>query len=401
MRKPGIVLGVGLALAALGWGLSTQTPVQTDITKLAPQNLASLQNLKTLEHEAGVGGELDLMVSGKDLTSPAVIDWMGSYEAAMLKRFGFSSSRGCGRATLCPAFSLPDLFAGEPGAAGSGSGSTALKVSASQLRALLATIPSYFSQDVITANRRAATLAFGIRLMPLQQQQSVIETMQAHLHPPAGVSARLVGLAVLAAQADAEVGSVWRRTVMLLAGLAAVALILMLAFRMDRRRALVPLVPVLLATGWSSLILFLVGVALNPLSVTLSVMVIAISTEFSVLLSERHRQERLAGHDTLQALRRSFSKTGAAVSASAATAIVGFAVLTLSNVNMLRDFGLVTVIDLSVSLAGVLIVLPPTLIIAERGISALRPVRSPLDSRLGQGLFARLRRRGQTRHETI
>ncbi len=34
---------VGLALAALGWGLDTQTQVETDITKLVPQSLSSLQ----------------------------------------------------------------------------------------------------------------------------------------------------------------------------------------------------------------------------------------------------------------------------------------------------------------------------------------------------------------------
>jgi uncharacterized protein len=401
VRKPVLVLAVGLALAALGWGLSTQTPVQTDITKLAPQSLASLHGLETLEHEAGVGGEIDLMVSGDDLTRPAVIEWMSSYEAAMLKRFGYSASRGCGRATLCPAFSLTDLFAGEAGSEGTGSSSGPLKLSSKQVRALLGAIPAYFSEDVISANRHEATLAFGIRLMPLDEQQSVIETMVARLHPPAGVQARLVGLAVLAAQADAQVGSVWRRTAMWLVGLAVVALILLLAFGMDLRRALVPLVPVLLATGWSSLVLFAVGVALNPLSVTLGVMVVAISTEFSVLLAERHRQERLAGHHALQALRRSFSKTGAAVSASAVTAIAGFAVLTLSDVNMLRDFGLVTVIDLSVSLAGVLIVLPPTLMLAERGISALRPLGTPVHASAARGPLAWLRRRGQARHEPV
>ena len=63
MRRPGRVLGVGLALAALGWGLDTQTRVETDITKLVPQNLASLRNLNALERATGVGGEIDLMVS--------------------------------------------------------------------------------------------------------------------------------------------------------------------------------------------------------------------------------------------------------------------------------------------------------------------------------------------------
>jgi hypothetical protein len=34
---------------------------------------------------------------------------------------------------------------------------------------------------------------------------------------------------------------------------------------------------------------------------------------------------------------------------------------------MLREFGIVTVVDLSVSLLGVLLVLPATLMLAERG----------------------------------
>src|SRR5439155_6819134 len=160
--------------------------------------------------------------------------------------------------------------------------------------------------------------------------------------PPAGVSARLVGLPVIAAKSGSEVASPWRRLETLLAGLAAVALVLLLAFRGDRRRALVPLAPIVLASGWSALILFAVRVPLNPMSVTLGALVIAISTEFSVLLSERHREERLAGYDAVEALRRSYRRTGTAVLASGVTAIVGFGVLVLSDIGMLRDFGLVT-----------------------------------------------------------
>jgi predicted RND superfamily exporter protein len=210
------------------------------------------------------------------------------------------------------------------------------------------------------------------------------------------VSAQLVGLPVLAAKSGAQVASPWRRILTLIAGLAAVALVLLIAFRGDRRRALAPLIPIVLATGWSALILFCVRVPLNPMSVTLGALVIAISTEFSVLLSERHRQERLAGHDTVQALRLSYRHTGAAVAASGVTAIAGFGVLALSDIRMLRDFGLVTLIDLSVSLLGVLIALPAALVIAERS----EPLRLP--HRLSEALAAvagALRRRPGSGHE--
>jgi hypothetical protein len=42
-------------------------------------------------------------------------------------------------------------------------------------------------------------------------------------------------------------------------------------------------------------------------------------------------------------------------------------VLVFSNITMLRDFGLVTLVDLTVSLGGVLTVLPAVLVLAERG----------------------------------
>jgi hydrophobe/amphiphile efflux-3 (HAE3) family protein len=376
VRRPRRLLGVGLALAALGWGLDTQTRVETDITKLVPQTLGSLQGLDELERTSGVGGEIDLMITGKDVTSPATIEWMSSYEHAVLARYGYSSSRGCGQARLCPAFSLPDLFGG-PGGAG------ATKISQPEVAALLAAIPPYFSQDVITPDRHAATLAFGIRAMSLQAQQSLIEGMRSRLHPPAGVGAQLVGLPVLAASSGAQVADPWRRLETLFAGLLAVAIVLLVAFRGDRRRALVPLVPIVLATGWSALILFAVRVPLNPMSVTLGALVIAISTEFSVLLSERHRQERLAGLDTFAALRRSYRRTGAAVAASGVTATAGFGVLAVSNIRMLRDFGVVTMIDLGVSLIGVLVALPAVLVLSERRRGAEQP--TPADGRRDEG----------------
>ncbi len=102
------------------------------------------------------------------------------------------------------------------------------------------------------------------------------------------------------------------------------------------------------------------------MSVTLGALVIAISTEFSVLLSERYREERRRGHEPREALARTYRSTGAAVLASGATAIAGFAVLVASDIRMLRDFGFVTVVDLTVSLLGVLVVLPAVLLLAER-----------------------------------
>ena len=118
--------------------------------------------------------------------------------------------------------------------------------------------------------------------------------------------------------------------------------------------------------GLPLLILFLLPIPLNPMSATLGALVIAISTEFSILLSARYRQERAKSGDTVRALERAYSSTGAAVLASGATAIAGFAAVVASKIQMLHDFGAVTVIDLTVSLLGVLLVLPAAIVWAEQ-----------------------------------
>ena len=192
--------------------------------------------------------------------------------------------KGCAGGELCPALSLPDLFR-----------TPALSATREQIRALLDAVPPYFSQAAITPDRKTAVLAFGIRLQSLEGSARSSQDMRARLDPPDGRDARRVaGLPVLAADANHAMSDPLRRLLTALAGLVAVALALFAVYR-SWERAWVPLVPIALATGWSALVLWLIGVPLNPMSAALSALVIAISTEFSVLLCARYREERDAG----------------------------------------------------------------------------------------------------------
>ena len=354
VHRPGRVLAAGLVLAFAGWVLDTQHEVVSDIQSLVPADLPAVRDVVDLQETTSVAGEIDVIVEADDLTRPEVVGWMRDYQSRLLKRYGYSSATGCGDAEICPALSLPDLFRSPQAAADQ-----------ERIRGLLDAVPAYFSQAVITEDRRTASLAFGIKLMSLERQKEVIDVMRDELDPPDGVTARLAGLPVLAAEANAALSAPLRRFGTLLAGLAAVALALLLVYR-RWDRAWVPLVPIAMATGWSSLVLFVLGIPLNPMSAVLGALVIAISTEFTVLLTARFREERAAGLDVADALRRTYGSTGAAVLASGATAIAGFAVLVFSDIQMLKDFGFVTVVNLSVSLVGVMAVLPAVLVVADR-----------------------------------
>lgn len=353
--RPRRVLAIGLALAALGWVADTQTEVVSDVRELVPRDLQALRDVNTLQETTGVSGQIDVTVEAADLTNPAVIGWMTRFQEGVLKAHGYSVGDTCAQDAdppeLCPALSLPDLFrTGE--------------ITQENVRALLDAVPAYFSQAVISEDRRTATMAFGIRLMPLERQQEVIEDIKRRLDPPPGVRASVAGLPVLAAEANDALSSTLRRALTLLAALALVFGVLLLV-RRRLSEAAIPLIPIALATGWSALILFLLRIPLNPMSATLGALVIAISTEFSVLLSARYRQERDGGATPEEALEVTYASTGGAVLASGATAIAGFAALIASDIRMLRDFGAVTVVDLTVSLLGVMVVLPAALVWAE------------------------------------
>ncbi len=356
------------------------TEVVSDIRQLVPESLPAIQAVDELQAATGVSGEVDVLVSAPDFTDPEVIVWMREFRSRVLERNGFAGDFPDCRAPeteLCPAIALPDLF---------GSDSAP---SRGEIKRVLRAVPEYFSQAVLAFDEEGgdpvASIAFGIREMPLADQKRLIDDLRAQIDPPGvdgpppGVEAQVVGLPVLAGDANEELAG--SRYWLALFGLLAVAVVLLLIYR-SPGRALVPLIPIALATGWSALVLAAMGVPLNPMSATLGALVIAIATEFSVILSARYHEERSAGRSVGEALRVTYSRTGVAVLASGVTAIAGFAVLITSGITMLRDFGLVTVVDLTVALGGVMFVLPAALVWAEGGC---RPFDRLLRVRGGRG----------------
>ncbi len=391
LASPRRVLAAGLLLAVCGWVASTGTGVETDIRDLAPPNLKALDDLNELEKETGISGDVNVTIRAKDPTDPAVISWAEGFQQRVLARHGFSGANpSCANADICPALSLTDFFGG---ASSSSSTASSSQQSVGNVHALVQALPCFISQIVISHQGECspsggtpigdtADVAFGIRVQPLSDQQNLIDDIRTQIDPPggpappAGTTVQLAGLPVLAAEANTDLSH--SRWWLPLAGLVAVGVVLAAIYR-SPRRAIVPLIPVLMATGWSGLVVAALGVALNPMSATLGALVIAISTEFSVILSARYVSERRAGLSVGEALRRTYLRTGSAVLASGVTAIAGFAVLAIAGLPLLddiglisvapvlRDFGLVTVVDLLVALAGVMLVLPAAVVWSEEG----------------------------------
>jgi len=358
--EPVAVLAIGVALAVCGWIAGTRVDTVSDIRELAPQSIKAVEGLNEVQDTTGVSGSLDVLIEADDLTNPEVVEWMAGFKKRALEANGFGGENpSCLKAEVCPGPALSDfLVKGEE------------EPTAKRIDATLSALSPYALRQVAPLDPKTgevghqALISFGIRAQSLEDQRKLVDRVRGEIgDPPDGVEVQLAGLSVIAAESAGDLSS--SRYWLTLAGIVLVGLALLLIYR-SWRRAVVPLVPTVLATGWASLLLWITGIPLNPMSAALGALTIAIATEFGVLLVGRFHEERGGGADVEEALSRAYSRTGAAVVASGATAIAGFAVLVASDVQMLRDFGLVTVVDLAAALVGVLLILPATLLLVER-----------------------------------
>ena len=144
-------------------------------------------------------------------------------------------------------------------------------------------------------------------------------------------------------------------------------------------RALLSMVPVLTAVGVASLVAWIFDLQLSPMTAVGGPLVVAVCTEFTSLILLRFIEERQRGYSPREAMNVTARRTGRAFIVSALTAISGVAVIAFSSLPLLRDFGLIVAMNVSVALVSALVFLPPMLVWAEnrgwvtRGMMPERP----------------------------
>jgi hypothetical protein len=180
--------------------------------------------------------------------------------------------------------------------------------------------------------------------------------------PPSGVRATPSGLAVVGVGLleNLEANRI------LLIYLSAAFVFAFLSVRLRSLvRALLSMVPVLIAVGAASLIAWAFNLRLSPMTAVGGPLVIAACTEFTSLILLRFIEERQRGLAPKEAIDATAARTGRAFIVSALTAISGVAVIACSSLPLLRDFGIVVAMNVTVALLSALVVLPPMLVWAE------------------------------------
>ena len=373
LLAPGRVLLVAAAVAACGWVVGTQATTATSISELLPSRSEAMSDYRAAERVTGSSGEVDLVVRADDVTDPKVVEWLASVRSEILGQAGYLRQgedgdrvESCRGAELCPGPSIPDFIpVGSTGLDASGIRQGLSELPPEELESM---IPGGVSED---DSGKVTRIPFALRSPSVEGQQAAIGVIERAVGPdsrtgppPDGVTVEVAGVpAIVAESLDRLSGE---RYLLLLFALLGTGVVLLVAFRSLTRVASVML-PVLVAVGWSSLLLATIDLPLNPLSAVLSVMVVAVATEFGVILAARYREEMASGESGVKAMREAYGRTGMAVAASAVTAIAGFAALGASDIPVVREFGLVAVLDLAVAVAGVVFVLPAALTLFARG----------------------------------
>ena len=233
---------------------------------------------------------------------------------------------------------------------------------ASRTTLILDRIPGYFSSAVYDSRDGLALSIFGLtHVTSVERDRALVTQMRtAAGTPPSGYRVFPAGLAVVADQALTELQGDQLRLTLLAIGL--ILLVLLLGYR-QARPAILAVLPTVVAAGAATGLLFLVGAVLNqrssPITILLGGVVVAFATEFSVLWLARYRGERAQGIDAVEAAHVASTRVGPAIAASALALTAGFAVLAISPVPTVRDFGIWSAFDLLLATAAVLVLLPP------------------------------------------
>jgi predicted RND superfamily exporter protein len=344
-RHPAALATVAVLLVGAGHWAQQRTPVESDPERFVPQDSPVLRDLHHLRDVAGTSADMGLFVEADDVTRADVLAWMADFEERALDAHPGQLLRSASIASITASVS----------------GATPTPADA---QAVLAVTPPAIERMFVSGDRAEAQILFSVGHLSLDDQERLLDDLRSDLDPPAGVRVTPSGLAVIGIATVNALES--NQATMAWAAAGAVLAWLLLVFR-SLRLAGLALVSVLTAVGASALLVELLGLQVSALGALSSPLVVAICTEFSVLIVERYLEERRAGRPPDEAVATAALRIGRAFCASGLTVAGGFAALAVSGFPLLTSFGILVALNVVVSLVVALVLLPPLLTWRERG----------------------------------
>ncbi|HEY7626934.1 MAG TPA: MMPL family transporter, partial [Ilumatobacteraceae bacterium] len=363
------LVALAIAMPVLGLALEGGSKIESDPINWANQSSTSIKNARLLEHEVGFATTLGLFIETDSAKQNGVFtDQMGAFAFNIVGQ-AMDENKDPRSAVGKSLFADASSLATTVGWLAEVPGTTPLPPTGLDMLEAYNVAPAALQALLVADDGNATQVLFQVGPSSLEERSVVVDKLEAAIAAPKSGK--------LPAQASASTGGLAVVGVGLLENITAnraqltiVALLLVGAFVVfryrDLARGLLTMVPVLVATGTSAVLVRVLGITLSPLSTVGGPLVVATCAEFSVLLIARYAEERDRGLDPEASTHVAAQHTGRAFFTSALTTLGGFAVLMFSTLPLLADFGMVVTINIAVALLSALVIVPPLVKEADR-----------------------------------
>lgn len=341
------IIPIAFTLTGLGIWADLQVDVETDIETFMPQDTEELQDIHKVRDILGTTDQVAIVYETESLWSEESIQWVDEITKSLKQEFPEEIVSSQSLTTLLRQINDGELPEHE------------------NMMEVAHELPVNQRKMFVNEDETRGTILLGIKHLEAGDLKPFIADLNNYLDDQQlmGIRTTVTGKSVL----DTEMVSALTsgRHEMTLLGMALVFAGLFIIYR-HPVKAFVPLLPISLIVGWSGAAMYLLNLKYTPLSATLGALIIGIGTEFTILLMERFYEERKKGKDSKLAMITAVQKIGKAIIASGLTVIGGFSALLISDFPILRDFGLMTLINMSLALLSTLVVMPGIMILLDR-----------------------------------
>jgi predicted RND superfamily exporter protein len=277
--------------------------LQADFRSMASE-LPAYEDASHVERVMGSSGEVMVALSGEAVVDREVLTWMRETSSTI------SVEHGDDLRPVVSVAALLDFLGQDP--------------SPSQLEAALRLLPPYLLDSVLAPGEDRAVMAYGVDVGDVEDLQRLREDLEGLLAgAPSAVDVQVTGLPMVAVSAYEALDQDRFLTAAL--GILAAGVVLLLLLP-RRRIALLAMLSAATTSGVVLLAMAALGLALSPITAGVGSLTAAVACEFTVVLAH--------------ALERGDRRIARAVDLAAAASATGYAVLAVSDLSLIRGFGL-------------------------------------------------------------
>lgn len=352
-----IIIVLFITAAGVGFFSDQYVGVETNIETFMPQDLQALDDIHTIRDAVMSTDQIVVYLEDDNVLSETNMQWMADTTTALMNDYP---------SEIVSIRSVDSLI----------STMTFNEVEGYQEKLdAFAKIPEKQQSSFVSEDHSEALMILNIEQLSTEDTKLLIENINSDLEN-SGIKATLTGKTVL--DVEMVAGLTDGRITMTLLGLGLVFAALLLIYR-NIVKALIPLIPVVIIIGISSGLMYLLGIDYTPITATLGALVLGMGTEMTVMVLERYLEERHQDQPVKESIEKAVGQIGKAILASGLTTVGGFSVLMFSEFVILQDFGLMTMINISLALFSTFIVLPPIIVLFDRWIVTKNKIVKPTE----------------------